>query len=72
MEERDPEQIRSGAGDPDDGARPEIDPRLVERKSVCRAAVPILSIPLACSCFILNVFVPGSGKFNKLSSKKQP
>ena len=40
-----------------------IDPKLIEKNSIVRAAIPILPIPLATFCFFLNLLVPGLGEF---------
>ncbi|KAG8247049.1 hypothetical protein J6590_071019 [Homalodisca vitripennis] len=40
---------------------PKLDPTLVEHQSMMRGAVPVLPLPLAWMCCILNVFLPGSG-----------
>ena len=39
-----------------------IDPKLIVRNSAVRAAIPILPMPLATLCFVLNLLVPGFGK----------
>jgi len=38
-----------------------IDPKLIVRDSPVRAAIPILPMPLATLCFVLNLLVPGFG-----------
>lgn len=40
----------------------EIDPKLIVRDSSVRGAIPILPMPLATLCFVLNLLVPGLGK----------
>ena len=39
-----------------------LDPKLIVRDSPVRAAIPILPMPLATLCFVLNLLVPGFGK----------
>ena len=39
-----------------------IDPKLIERKSLAYAAIPILPMPAAAFCFFLNLLVPGLGE----------
>ena len=47
---------------------PAIDPKLIVRKSTTRAAIPILPMPAATFCFVLNLLIPGLGKIrNELS-----
>ena len=41
---------------------PKLDSSFVEHASVMRGAIPVLPVPIAWICFILNVFLPGSGK----------
>ncbi|XP_063708768.1 protein stum [Culicoides brevitarsis] len=40
---------------------PKIDASLVEHASMMRAAVPILKVPLAWICCVLNIIIPGLG-----------
>ena len=42
---------------------PPIDPKLIEKNSIVRAAIPILPMPLATLCFFLNLLIPGLGKY---------
>ena len=43
-----------------------IDPKLIVKDSPVRAAIPILPMPLATLCFVLNLLVPGFGKMLKI------
>lgn len=40
---------------------PKLDPTLVEHSSIMRGAIPVLPLPLAWICLILNIFLPGVG-----------
>ncbi|KAF5281147.1 hypothetical protein FQA39_LY17879 [Lamprigera yunnana] len=40
---------------------PKLDAGLVEHTSVMKAAIPVLPVPLAWFCLILNIFLPGFG-----------
>lgn len=40
---------------------PKLDPTLVEHSSIMRGAIPVLPLPLAWLCLMLNVFLPGLG-----------
>ena len=42
----------------------EIDPKLIARNSPVRGAIPILPMPVATFCFVLNLLVPGLGNYN--------
>ena len=44
----------------------EIDPKLIVRDSSVRGAIPILPMPLATFCFVLNLLVPGLGNYQLL------
>nr|XP_040569598.1 protein stum-like [Lepeophtheirus salmonis] len=43
------------------GKKEGIRPDLIEANSTIRGAIPVLPLILACICFCLNVFIPGSG-----------
>uniref|UniRef100_A0A1B6E608 Protein stum n=1 Tax=Clastoptera arizonana TaxID=38151 RepID=A0A1B6E608_9HEMI len=40
---------------------PKLDPTLVEHTAFIRGAIPVLPVPIAWICLILNVFLPGIG-----------
>ena len=42
---------------------PKLDASFVEHGSAMRGAIPVLPVPLAWICLILNVFLPGFGEY---------